>query len=554
MPASLLPVDPHARRAAALIVGFLVLRLAVAAVFPFTIDEAYAVVVSRFPTLSYFDHPPLAFDFARLAAWLAGTEARFAVRLPHVLSGALAGWLLFLVTARAFTREAAFWAVAWYSVAPFFFVSAGMFVVPDGPLNLFLLATLWLALPMLIDETPPARATLRWAGAGVMLALALASKYQAVLFALSAVLILLATRPGRRALATPGPWIAAAIALTGFAPALVWNLENGFASFAFQSARAGEGLALHPGNFALMQLGQMAYLLPGTWAVMLWMALRTLSRQRVPHERLFAVIALVPVAVFDAIALVSKGNLPHWPMSGFLFAFPLAGLWTAQNLARLPRAIPRAFKLSAIAVPLLAFAVAAQAHWAVFTRPFFDAAPKGDLDWQTIDWTALRADFAARGILVDGAATAGVVRPARGASLFLPLKGEVAAKRPEGSEPDTIRTAALASAPPSFLVARSWSEAAKAGWALGPAIPLAEPLNDPRHFGFMTDPRLGEATRGYAVMAARPGEGVDALTRLKMLVFARYTPTGEEWIVTQTRAGFVSFEMAVVGIGAFGKP
>ena len=56
-----------------LLVGaFLILRIGLAAVIPLSIDEAYAVVVSRSHSLSYFDHPPLGFALGRLMADITG--------------------------------------------------------------------------------------------------------------------------------------------------------------------------------------------------------------------------------------------------------------------------------------------------------------------------------------------------------------------------------------------------------------------------------------------------------------------------------------------------
>jgi 4-amino-4-deoxy-L-arabinose transferase-like glycosyltransferase len=125
-----------------LVVGFLIFRIALASIIPLSIDEAYAVVVSRSHSLSYFDHPPIGFALARFMADVSGCECRLVVRLPYVLLGSASALLLFALTRYAYGVVAAFWAVAWYSVAPFFLISAGHFVVPDGPLDFFLLAAM----------------------------------------------------------------------------------------------------------------------------------------------------------------------------------------------------------------------------------------------------------------------------------------------------------------------------------------------------------------------------------------------------------------------------
>ena len=486
------------RRAAVLILAFLLLRLALSAVFPLIADEAYAVVVSRTPTLSYFDHPPLAFGFARMSAWLFGTEAALVVRLPHVLMGAASAWLLFLVTRRAFGAEAGFWAAAWYSVAPFFFISGGHFVVPDGPLALFLLLTLWLVLPDLLEDRRPD--TRRWLLAGLALGAALLSKYTAVLFGVAAFILLLWLPRGRRVLASPGPWIALALAAACLSPVLVWNIRHDWVSFGFQSGRALNGL-LNPGNFLAVQLGQAAYLLPWTWAVALFMIASGIVRPRMSAERIFAVLAVLPVLIFGATSLFGSEILPHWAMPGFLFAFPLVGLWCSEMRDRLPRAIPRSLAGSAVAVPLVAALAVLQTNHALFTRAL--GLPSPGFDWTILSWDALADDFARRGILADGQA---------------------------------------------YLVPGSWLIGGKAGYVLGPPLPVAPPPNDPRHFAFMDDPRLPGRTRGYAVTAAWPGESEIALTGLESLLGDTYRRSGEPWTVVQNVGGLPAFEIVVVPV------
>lgn len=486
----------HVRGVLALIILFLAIRLGLSAQLPLIADEAYAVVVSRIPSLSYFDHPLLSFDFARMAAWLFGSEASFIVRLPHVLFGSLSAWLLFAVTRRAFGAAAGFWAVAWYSVAPFFLVSAGHFVVPDGPLNFFLLLTLWLVLPDLLDERRPDWR--RWLLAGATLGLAALSKYTAALFGLGAAVVLLTSARGRRILASPGPWAAGIVALLCLAPIVIWNAQNGWASFGFQSGRAIGG-GFNPLNFLGVQLGQAGFLLPWTWAIAIYLIARGLFWPRLAAERMFAILAAIPVVLFDIIAMFGREILPHWSMPGFLFAFPLLGFWCASMTAKHPKLIKGTFAASGVLVIALALAAALQIRTAAITRAL-DLAERSDFDWTFLAWDALRDDFARRGIIGGGDA---------------------------------------------FIVPGAWLIAGKAGYALGPSVPIAEPLVDPRHFAFQHDSRLNGRMEGYALSAAWPDDADTADADLKRLAQARYRLSGESWRVVQQRGGKPSFVVIV---------
>ena len=85
-----------------------------------------------------------------------------------------------------------------------------------------------------------------------------------VVLAAPLALFLLLDRDARKALATPGPWIALVVALAVMAPHLLWLVQNDFLPFAYAepARRAVRGLldhVLHPAAFAL---GQFAFVLP----------------------------------------------------------------------------------------------------------------------------------------------------------------------------------------------------------------------------------------------------------------------------------------------------
>jgi hypothetical protein len=482
----------------ALVLGFTLFRLLLAAWLPLISDEAYGVVVSRLPTLSYFDHPPLAFGFARAAALLFGTEAAFVVRIPHVLMGTLSALLIYAVTRRAFGVAAGFWATAAFSVAPFFLAAAGTFVVPDGPLNLFALGALWLALPAMLGDEP--MTPRRWLLAGLSLGLALLSKYTAVSFVGSAFLVLLSTPHGRRCLAGPGPWAAALLALACATPVIWWNWQNDWVSFTFQAGRASSA-GLHPSNFLAIQLGQAAYLLPWTWAAVLVLTARGLVKGG--RERVFAIFAAPPVAIFGVVGLFTQEPLAHWAMPGFLFGFPLLGAWCATRWRG--RLQPFANAVAAISMTLallLGAAVAVQTSSAGVTRAL-GLSNVRDFDWTFLSWSALRDDFEARGILND---------------------------------------------PRAFLFTANWNSSGKAAHALGPEMPVAIPLVYPRQFGLVPDSRADARTQGYYVEPAWPGEEATAIAFMRETAQSRFDINGEPWVVEQKRGGTTAFLIVILPI------
>ena len=497
----LFPYEPQDGSILTLIISVMMLRLITSLYFPMGVDETYAIVVSRFPTLSYFDHPPLGFDFARAVAWATGSEAPFVVRFPHVIMGTLSSWYLYKITARLFGIQAAFYAVAWYSAAPFFFISSGHFVVPDGPLNLFLVLGLWWLLPLFDGDH--SLTTRQWVNIGIAMALALMSKYQAVLFGVAVAIAVLWNPQARKSLATKGPWLALLIAALGMIPMIYWNSQHEWISFKFQSGRAGNGLTLYSCNFLLTLAGQMVYVLPGSWLMAQYFAASAIIKPNREAERLLGIIVLLPVVIFDVIALISEKSLPHWPMSGFLFAFPLLGLGITTLPQRFQTILRLVFRPALIGIFLTALLVSAQTHTAFLTRFSFAEAPRYDLDSQLVGWDALRLDFQQRNLL------------------------------------ESFDT---------FIIPSKWSEGGRAGYALGPQIPVAIPLNDPRHFSYTGDARLSTRANGYIVFEADLGDAKSEAPGWANAAADRYVTTGNMWTITQTRMGFPAFDIGVIPV------
>jgi len=197
-----------------------VARLIFAVGLDYGVDEAYAVSVSRQFQWSFFDHPPIAFWTAGLMQALFGSHAaHWLIRLPFVLAFSGTIYLIFRLTRKLFSADAGLWAVVLLAVSPFFFASAGSWIVPDGPVDLFLAASALLLARILYDDLTPEDVTTTWLALGVTFGLAALSKYHAFLFAAGAVVFLVAT-PHRRLLAGPAPWIAGLIALALFSPVI----------------------------------------------------------------------------------------------------------------------------------------------------------------------------------------------------------------------------------------------------------------------------------------------------------------------------------------------
>jgi len=445
------------RLAFALIAAFALARLALAAFLGPGFDEAYTIVLARRLDLSYFDHPPLHQWIAHFAALALGEGAP--TRLPFIALFAATGWMMFVLTRRLFDARAALTALVALNLSFFFLASGGGWVVPDGPL-LFALAGAALALAEIVFAAPTPRAVWTlWLAVGVMLGLAGLSKYSAALTGAGIVLFLALSPRQRHWFRHPAPYLAAFVALLIVTPVFVWNWRHGWVSFSFQGQR-GAADEWRPEQVAAMIAGQFAILGPWFFVVLAAALGWAVARSRQDERHLFFIcLALPPILVFTVVPLWGSRGLPHWPMPGWFFVFPLLGAWLG--------AAPLASRRSGIAVSLLTGVIAAlvvsQATTGWMTRAFPLGPGIVDPTLEMLDWGPLRG------------------APA--------LQGDV-----------------------SFAVATRWAEAGKIGLALGSHVPVLTFSNDPRGMAFLDDSARYLGQDGVVIVPERRlAEAVEAL-------------------------------------------
>jgi 4-amino-4-deoxy-L-arabinose transferase-like glycosyltransferase len=359
------------------------------------VDESYMVTAGRTLQLGYFDHPPASWWLSWGAAHLTGSEAPIVVRLPFIVLFALSTWLMYRLGSAVADERSGFWAAVLLNLSPVFGVTTGTWVLPDGPLDCALLGAA-LCLVRALDRD----ALAWWLAAGLCAGLALFSKYSAVLTIAGAALFLLSNREHRHWLARPGPWLAAVVALLVFSPVLIWNAQHGWVSFAFQGDRA-VGAHFRPfAPFATLA-GEALFVLPWIWLPM--MAVWIAAIRRGPGDWrswLLCCLAAPPVVGFALIsAWSSQRVLFHWAAPGYLMLFPLLG---AAVASRIEQPAVRRLLIGTVAFVVVALAVVATQVRSGWLHPVMAEFARRDPTVEAIDWSSLRDDLAARGMLMSG--------------------------------------------------------------------------------------------------------------------------------------------------------
>ncbi len=387
-----------------LIVAGTALRLALAGATGLGMDESYSVGSARQFMLSYVDHPPLHYWAAGLAMRLFHSEASLVVRLPAILFFAGSTWLMYRLTARLFGARAGLWAATALNIAPVFTLTHASWVLPDGPLMFFMLATVNVVAAILFEEPEVRRPLLWWLAAGALGGLALLSKYTGVFVFVGVLAYVLTVPRARRQLATPGPWLAVAVALIVFSPAIVWNLQHSDVGLSFQTRRLASDYTIHPLWFLEFLGGQALYLFPllfVPFAMALWQALSAGRRQ--PQGWLIALIAVGPILLFNLISLFAHSQ-PHWPMPGWVFTIPLFGRHAAKLAAERPRFARSYMAWSAGIVAVILVALT----WQTLRGGLIPASwgPRADVTLDLVDWNGLKPALQERGLLGPDAVVA----------------------------------------------------------------------------------------------------------------------------------------------------
>jgi hypothetical protein len=318
----------------------LVIKLVLAAVLPFSGDEAYFLIWGQRPDFGFYDHPPMVGWLLWLMLHVGNAE--WVLRLPVVLFTSLIGYGLYRLL-RDWDEEKAALVALLYLVSPVNLI--GVLITTDAGLIIFSFVTVWLLSRALQNGK-----TSWYVWAGVAFGLACLSKYFAALLGL-AILVYWATTPKARAQSRGFLWLFAA-SLPFIALNVYWNYSHCWANIMFNVFNRNDDA-----KFAWYK--PLTYLLTHIYLTTPWVAWSLMKKRKTlpavlldERFRLFAFVFAVPMAVFALLSLEKIIGL-HWLLSFYPFLFALLALWLSH--AELYRALR--FMLIFSGVHLLVIAV-----------------------------------------------------------------------------------------------------------------------------------------------------------------------------------------------------
>jgi len=298
------------------VVAIILLRAIAAALLPLAPEEAYYWMYGQFPSLSYFDHPPMVAWVIQAGTILFG-DSEFGVRFGNQI--------LMLATSMAMYAHARMWhghrigltsAVA-VQILPAYF-AAGFVATMDAALLLFWITAMWgvgLALKL-------GRAS-GWYVAGAACGAAMLSKYTGVFILAGAGLAVLLHGPWRRWMFSPHPYLGVLLAAAVFSPVIAWNAQHDWASFRFQFVDRFDDNGLRIDRLASYLGIQLLAATP-----ILVITLGLLLRRTITHRRLgssWRVVALVfslPLLVVMLQKSLRFSIHVNWTLPAYLSLIP----------------------------------------------------------------------------------------------------------------------------------------------------------------------------------------------------------------------------------------
>ncbi|MDN3637872.1 glycosyltransferase family 39 protein [Simiduia curdlanivorans] len=313
-----------------ILLGFSLLHLLMAATLPLMFFEAHYALYGYYLQLSYVDHPPLM-------GWLQGvvqifSSSELSLRLVPILLTLATQYTLVAIALRLYPKSthidvALAWLLQLLPISYIVFMAA-----PDLPLALFSCLAFLFLLKIIERDSWAA-----WLGLGVYLGAAGLSKYTAITLVISLPIALWLGGRGGRWLLSPKLWVAGAIAMLLVSPVLVWNLDNNWLSFRFQTAYQGGD-----GSWSTMALASALAAQLATYSPF-FLLLFIGARQLDAHQKKSLGLALawaLPTFLLFFLQAGSGRSSPHWTYASWLaltpaLAFCVLQLWPMTKKLRL---------------------------------------------------------------------------------------------------------------------------------------------------------------------------------------------------------------------------
>ncbi len=291
------------------------LRVCIAAFTDLGTDEAYYFCYGLYLDWSYFDHPIMIGLLAKASTIISHAGSAFGFRVFPLIIGTVNLILVFKIAKTISGNRAGFIAALLFSASFYGSVISGGFTLPDNPLTLFWLLSVFCVVKFIQAKK---KNWLYIIFFGVFAGLAFLSKYSA-LFLWLGLAVFAMIYNGRYLLKKPYFYVAAVISIILFLPVILWNYYNAYESFSFHGNRIAGG-HIRLDYFATELFGQVFYNNPVNVFIIISSIVYFFRNRRSLNTPVYSFLLLISIPLIITTLFISFFNrtLPHWSGPGYL--------------------------------------------------------------------------------------------------------------------------------------------------------------------------------------------------------------------------------------------
>jgi 4-amino-4-deoxy-L-arabinose transferase-like glycosyltransferase len=278
-------------------------------------DEAQYWFWSKNLDWGFYSKPPMVALLINFSTKICG-DSEACIRTSSPLLYFFTSLAVYGIGKELFTTRVGLWSAVTFATLPAVFLSSAL-VSTDPVLLFFWSLTLYTFICALRRDS-----WCLWLIVGVFAGLGMLSKYNMLVFLLSAIVFLLWAPTERKHLASYKFWTAALLAFLIWLPNLVWNLQNGLVSFYHTVDLAGANTTALFNIYGLLKFfgGQFAVFGPILFGVLLYSSFQLLRQSNKQVEYKFLLVfSLVFLGLIMLVALKSRAHA-NWAAPAFIAA------------------------------------------------------------------------------------------------------------------------------------------------------------------------------------------------------------------------------------------
>jgi hypothetical protein len=308
------------------------IRMIVAGSLELGNDEVYYQTYAQHLQWNYFDHPPMVALLIRLSTFNLFFHHEFFIRLGSIFCAATGTFLIYKIGSRINNQRTGWIVAILYNTSFYTSVIAGTFILPDSPLVVFWLLSMYFMICILENEATQKDLTVLFILLGICIGLCIMSKLHGVFLWFGFCGYIIFHR--RYLLRFYMLWISGLISIMIMYPIYKWNLENHFITYNYHQGRISFwGNSPDPNHLMQQVLGSFFYSNPVNFIIYI-LTLYALYKRKIKklpkNYPLFLWLSLPLIGVLLFTSLFNE-TLPHWSGPAYLSLMILSASWLDEK-------------------------------------------------------------------------------------------------------------------------------------------------------------------------------------------------------------------------------